>query len=144
MSRLPAVLIENIVESFVSGSMKFDGVVNSADNSTIASRSPRQVEYTMTLVMVASRNLELLRLVEAVESSLRRDPMITSTSLGDTISAMISGPLTLTPAVADLSHAHEARLEIRLRGCNKWIYQPETVFGIDKLALSGDFSANVT
>ena len=124
--------------------MTFDGTVNVSDNSTVATRSPRQVQYTMTLVMVASRNLELLRLVEAVESSLRRDPMIVSQTLGEKISVMITGPLTLSPTVSDLSHAHEARLEVTLRGCNKWIFEPETVFGIDKLALSGDLSENVT
>jgi len=81
---------------------------------------PVEIDLVLRLRVLGSRSLEVLRLVEDVESSLRSRPVLGCGGTGEEVILQIAEGQAYSPR-PDNGHAQDATISVRLGGVKRWI-----------------------
>jgi hypothetical protein len=139
---LPAILGERVAEVLVGEGIGPEAAIRRSDHSAWSLGAPRQVRYEVGLRVVASRLLDLLRLGEALEASLRASPLVRSAALDVQYAVTVSEPLSLAPRTGE-ALVHEGGLALALRGVELWYRTPVAGAGVKRLVLGGDLAGAI-
>lgn len=132
IAKLPAVAVSAFRQSLLSESPVLNYAVDRSTYEAVTVRAPRQVLYTVDLRVIASRSLDLFRLANAVETYLRRNPVLYSPALDVPVAVTVESPFDTTPR-ADATHRHEGSMSIQLRSAEKWIHPQEPGYGVEQV-----------
>lgn len=124
VSALPAILLEDIGSGLAGEAAQSTGAGSQATGVAVIVPAPRQLDLAVTLRLVASRTLDLVRLADAVETFVASHPVLSSVATG------LSASLTTeaTPAASprtDEANELSTTMRLRLHATEHWISAAE-------------------
>jgi hypothetical protein len=135
LSAVPAVTVTGIDEDLVGETPIISAAINVGDNTAKAVPAPRQVNFTLELTVVVPRGLDLVRVVEAVQTWIRNNPVLSSDATGANLTVTILEPFSSSPR-GDAAHLHEGILTVRLWNANQWIFPAVDTYGVENLVIT--------
>lgn len=141
VSRLPAIAIESVTEILRAEPMVPQYAVNVTTLAATVVPAPRQADYAVDLRVLAARGLDLVRLVDALKTWLRRTRAIRIAALDAWAGLVIDRQIDAAPRPDEIG-LQDSRLKVRLVNVESWIYPVEAGHGVGQLVIDG--SADVT
>lgn len=142
VSHLPAITIEGITQQFKAEPLTRQAAVNVTTLTAVWMKAPRQSDFVVDLRLMAARGLDLVRLADAVEVWLRATRVLRIAALDARTAVVIDRQIDAAPR-PDESSAQDARLTVRLKNVECWIYPAEAGYGVGQLVASGSLDATV-
>lgn len=135
VSRLPAIVLEDVREVLVGDDGSVEGVVRvTSPWDAVVVPAPRQVDYEISLRLVAARSLDLLRLLDSVQAFVSDHSVLVSPATGEPVGLTLLREASMGGST-DGAHVQEATLPVLLQGCNKWLRGAREGHGVGVLDL---------
>lgn len=143
IAKIPAILLTDIDEKLTRHGAEKTSVVNEGTLVASSLRAPRQVSLAIALKFNARRMVELMRLADATQTYLSRNPLLHVKSLDSQIVLVIQEEPSMAPR-GDSAHVLEQGMVVSVRSVEKWFDQPEAGYGVKQVQVGGDMDIVVT
>lgn len=139
---VPAVVLEVKAEP-ASDTEVVDHILTGAATG-LSVRAPRVVTYQIDVRCMASRQLDLHRLGDAVECFLRGSPVIRSPSTGIEIGIDVTAPFAPGGQPNNSAHLNEGRIAVNVTAAERWVYPASVVHTVRRVVVAGNGNLQVT
>lgn len=120
ISALPAIVIDTVDGDVVGERLVGTTAGDTTTADAVYVPAPRQMDMTIALRLCASRALDLMRLIDAVEAFVAANPVLSSEATGLAAGLSTVSPPSTSPRT-DEAHEMSATMRVKLHATEHWV-----------------------